>query len=60
MIKHADFQLYREHPDGGSYLENLTIDDKFIKKRVRLFIHQTMCREEKNYYTSQQGCEIAV
>ena len=29
------------------YLENLTIDDKFINKRVRLFIHQTMCREEK-------------
>ena len=26
-----------------SYLENLTIDNKFINKRVRLFIHQTMC-----------------
>ena len=26
-----------------SYLENLTIDDKCINKRVRLFIHQTMC-----------------
>ena len=24
-------------------LKNLTIDDKFINKRVRLFIHQTMC-----------------
>ena len=24
-----------------SYLENLTIDNKFINKRVRLFIHQT-------------------
>ena len=24
-----------------SYLENLTIDDKLINKRVRLFIHQT-------------------
>ena len=31
----------------GSYLENMTIDDKFINKRVRLFIHQAMCREEK-------------
>ena len=29
------------------YLDNLTIDDKFINKRVRLFLHQTMCREEK-------------
>ena len=29
------------------YLENLTIDDEFINKRVRLFIHQTMCQEEK-------------
>ena len=29
------------------YLENLTIDDKFINKRVRLFIHQAMLREEK-------------
>ena len=29
------------------YLENLTFDDKFINKRVRLFIHQRMCREEK-------------
>ena len=34
------------------YLENLTIDDKFINKRVRLFIHQTLCREEKNISTS--------
>ena len=24
-----------------SYLENLAIDDKFIKKQVRIFIHQT-------------------
>ena len=24
------------------YLENLTIDEKFINKRVRIFIHQTM------------------
>ena len=35
-----------------SYLENLTIDDKFINKRVRLFIHQTMCREQKIISTS--------
>ena len=30
-----------------SYFKNLTIDDKFMNKRVRLFIHQTMCQEEK-------------
>ena len=38
---------------------NLTIDDKFINKRVRLFIHQTTCREEKIICTSSQGCKIA-
>ena len=46
MIKHAKFQLYRVHPDGV-ILENLTFDDKFANKRARLFLHQTMCREEK-------------
>ena len=35
-----------------SYLENLTIDGKLINKRVRLFIHQTMYREEKIVSTS--------
>ena len=25
-----------------NHLENLTVDDKFINKRVRLFIHQAM------------------
>ena len=50
---------------GRSYLENLTIDGKFINKRVRLLLHETMCREEKNFSTNkvmnyEQGCEIAV
>ena len=35
-----------------SNLENLTIDGKFINKRVWLVIHQKMCREEKNISTS--------
>ena len=53
VIKHAKFQLYRRvHPDGVIYLENLTIDDKFINKQVWLFIYQTMCRGEKNISTS--------
>ena len=43
-----------------NYLENLTIDDKLINKRVPLFIHQTMCREEQIVSTSQQGWEIAI
>ena len=43
-----------------SYIENLTNDGKFINKRVRLFIHQTMCPEEKNISMSQQGFEMAV
>ena len=41
MIKHANFQHYRVHPDRV-IIRNLTIDGKFINKRVRLFIHQTM------------------
>ena len=34
------------------FLENLTTDDKFINKRVRPLIHQTMClkRVEKKKY----------
>ena len=40
FIGHTLMELFR----------NLTIDDKFINKRVRLFIHQTMCREGKKYY----------
>ena len=39
---------------------NLTIDDKLINKQVRRFTQQTMCREEKNFSTSSQGCEIAL
>ena len=46
VMKHANFQLHRGTP-WRSYFENLTIDDKFINKRVRLFIHQTICGEEK-------------
>ena len=40
------------------YLENPTIDDN--GRRVRLFTHQKMCREEKIISASQQGCEIVV
>ena len=51
VIKHT--YLHRVHTRWGS-LENLTIDEKFINKRVRLFVHQTMCFfkkcwEEKKY-----------
>ena len=47
-VKDANFQLYRIHPDGV-VIENLIIDDKFINKRLRLFIHQRMSlkRSEK-------------
>ena len=43
VTKHINFQLYKVHPDKV----NLTIDSRFINKRVRLFIRQTMCEEEK-------------
>ena len=39
VIKHNNFQLYRVYPDG--VLEDLEIDDNFVNKRVRLYIHQT-------------------
>ena len=48
MTKHTNFQLYKVHPDRV----NLTIDNRFINKRVRLFTHQTMCQEEKIIFTS--------
>ena len=47
MIKYANIQLYRVYTPWRSYLENLTIDNKFIKKGVSLFMHQMMCQEEK-------------
>ena len=40
VIKHAYFQFYRVHP----YIVNLTIDNKFIKKQVRLCIHQCVSK----------------
>ena len=36
------------------------IDNKFINKEVSLFMHQMMCREEKNIRMLQQGCKIAI
>ena len=41
MIKHTNFQRYRIQHDGVVQ-ETQRNDDKFINKRVRLFIHQTM------------------
>ena len=40
------------HPDGVIW-KNLTFDDKYVNKRVWLFIHQTMFVsgvERKSYY----------
>ena len=55
VIKDANFQLYRLHPDGV-VIENLIIDDKFINKRLRLSIHQTMSlkRVEKEKILGRQ------
>ena len=41
VIKYANFQLYAVRPDGLINSKNLTIDDKFINKRVRHFMDQT-------------------
>ena len=41
VIKHGNFQLYRAHPEGVIW-KKLTIDDKYINKRVLIFMHQTM------------------
>ena len=40
------------------YLENLTINDKFINKRVRLFIHQT-CALRLKICDSHLTCKVA-
>ena len=45
-----------------NYLENLTIDEKFINKRVCLSIYQPMCLKrvpsvEKKSLLVQKGCE---
>ena len=58
MVKHANFQLYRTHP--GSYLENMELGDKFVNKRVRLFLDQIMClsktfEKKKKIRTAEQG-----
>ena len=41
VMKHVNFQLYRAHPDGVIW-KKMTIDDKYINKRVWIFTHQTM------------------
>ena len=45
---------------GYNLTELFRKSDKFINKRVPVFIHQTMCREEKIISTSKQGSKIAV
>ena len=51
-MKHVNFQLYRAHLNGIIW-GKLTIDDKYINKRVWLFIHQAMfvsgIRRKKSY-----------
>ena len=42
MMKHTNIQLFKPYPDGV-ILKKLTIKDRYIEKRVQLFIHQTMC-----------------
>ena len=51
VIKHAKVSAIRVHTNRVIY-KNLKIEDKFINKRVPLFIHQAMCPEEKNISTS--------
>ena len=45
-----------------SYLENLTIDDKFINKPVRLFIHNTKCLKcvEKKKLLGRRNKDISL
>ena len=41
VIKHVNFQIYRVHT-GGIIWKKVTIDDKYINKRVWLFTYQAM------------------
>ena len=45
MIKHANFQLYRVHLNGV-ILENLEIDDNFVKKEFD-FLYIKRCASLK-------------
>ena len=65
VIKHVNFQLYRTHPDEIIW-NKLTIDDKYINKRVWFIIHQAMSVSgaEKKKLFGRNGnshlCEIAL
>ena len=50
--KYCSYDQVWQFSPWQRYLEHLAIDDKFINKRVRLFIDQMMCREEKIISTS--------
>ena len=41
MMEHVNFQLYRAHPNLVIW-KKLKIVDKYINKRICVFIHQTM------------------
>ena len=45
VIQHVNFQLSRAHPDRVIWIK-LTTDDKYINKKVWLFIHQKMLRRK--------------
>lgn len=50
VIQHANFHPYRVHLTlqlTSPYLEKPTNNDKYINKRERLFIQQTMCVSKK-------------
>ena len=68
MIKYANFQLYRVHPDRVIW-KKLTIDDKYIYKQMSLTFYTSndvpkRCREEKNiralmrFIPLRNGCLI--
>ena len=54
VIQHVNFQLSRAHPDRVIW-NKLTTDDKYINKKVWLFIHQKMLRRKivRGHWSSQ-------
>ena len=55
VITHANFPLYRAYPARVIW-KKLTTDDKYVNKRVQLFIHQTRCLSNMTYQEKNISC----
>ena len=59
MIKHVNFHLYKAHPDEVIW-KKLTIGEKHINKRVRLFIHHICLKRVKKKLSGRNNKVISL